>query len=330
MAGILGYLIQSSRERAEKEKQAEKVANASYDLLTPEDDPESGAATPHPYGMTKDQWTGLSRADRIARHAAYQEKLGEQSVLAKIKSYGALEDERRAAVEDERVTGQFLRNYLTAPEPGSGDYGGEAPDATPYAGMEGRFRWAAEQTPNLAGRHLPRIIEALSRYQTVAGKEAGGTAPQVDILDLPFGNKGAVLRGSKDLKTFSNPDAINAGAIPQEDENGNLIGHSIPTGRGGYRFVPKVSEASEAPIISPDGKFYRRGKDWVPLKEDPNAVLADALRDRIAGRTNAPASGGRSAATPKAMGGYKIGTIYSGLRYLGGDPNLESSWQPTK
>lgn len=38
-----------------------------------------------------------------------------------------------------------------------------------------------------------------------------------------------------------------------------------------------------------------------------------------------------SKSAPKAMGGYKIGTVYKGgLKYLGGDPNDQSNWETVK
>jgi hypothetical protein len=44
--------------------------------------------------------------------------------------------------------------------------------------------------------------------QPLPGSETG--APIVDTMDLPFGGKGAVLRGSKDLKVFPDPANIAA------------------------------------------------------------------------------------------------------------------------
>ena len=69
------------------------------------------------------------------------------------------------------------------------------------------------------------------------------------------------------------------------------------------------------------------------------AKMAPTLPDQV--RTNSPVSqyaqwgDQANGATPKfigtnreAKGGYKIGTVYKGLRYLGGDPHNESNWEP--
>lgn len=34
--------------------------------------------------------------------------------------------------------------------------------------------------------------------------------------------------------------------------------------------------------------------------------------------------------TKQPQGGYKVGTVYNGLKYLGGDPNDESNWEKRK
>jgi hypothetical protein len=60
-------------------------------------------------------------------------------------------------------------------------------------------------------------------------------------------------------------------------------------------------------------------------KNDPMAELITAL---TTGKTPAKPSGSPQAPAPaKAMGGYKIGTSYGGMKYLGGDPNVEKNWR---
>jgi len=54
----------------------------------------------------------------------------------------------------------------------------------------------------------------------------------------------------------------------------------------------------------------------------------DKRKQELAGGTKASTAVDKTATTKKAEGGYKIDTIYKGgLRYLGGDPNDESSWE---
>lgn len=36
---------------------------------------------------------------------------------------------------------------------------------------------------------------------------------------------------------------------------------------------------------------------------------------------------GATNASPKAVGGYRIGVNYGGMKYLGGDPNVEANWE---
>lgn len=130
---------------------------------------------------------------------------------------------------------------------------------------------------------------------------------------------------------------------------------------------PKMVSQS-GPQTSADDNFYFDGKKWNTLKNKEmtdtdkaklmasreseidklviakqtskaNGTLApedlEEINGRIAKHTkaiealNQPAAAA-SGAGKQAMGGYKIGTKYAGITYLGGDPKDQASWEKVK
>lgn len=86
-----------------------------------------------------------------------------------------------------------------------------------------------------------------------------------------------------------------------------------------------------------DPAAFRKGKlaEVEALKAEL-ANLFDSMEDENVGQPETwekqrklyglPARGSATASGRKAAGGYKIGTVYAGLKYLGGDPKQEASW----
>jgi hypothetical protein len=150
--------------------------------------------------------------------------------------------------------------------------------ASPYAGVEGRFRYAAEQTESFSGRHLPRAIEALTKYSTATAKadkpyEVKEGKTSFGVPWMTYGHT---------MQAFPQANALEAG--PTESDDGNFFWN-------GKAWLPRkpVPEPGAEPLTSPDGKFYWNGTRWVAIRpEDPITVM---LRDRLnVGKTNAPAS----------------------------------------
>lgn len=194
-----------------------------------------------------------------------------------VMDYGAQAEARTQGVADEKTIGQFVKNYMTAPVPSSGDWAGEAPDAAPYAGIEGRFRWAAEQTPNFSGRHLPRAIEALSKYSAAAGKPGADETPKLTFLGdskIPVVTMGKTMQidpayginlrqqGQSDLLDQKSANKPASGLIPATN--------------------PATGEAMPGYFFDQTGKLH-------DLRDQMTKLLGD----------RAPASGGPSAASPK-------------------------------
>jgi DNA polymerase III alpha subunit (gram-positive type) len=69
----------------------------------------------------------------------------------------------------------------------------------------------------------------------------------------------------------------------------------------------------------------------VPSVETDTTVKSPDGNKSVTQKTKGPLNPTVTDNTPKAVGGYKIGTIYKGgLKYLGGDPNSQDSWEQSK
>jgi len=103
-------------------------------------------------------------------------------------------------------------------------------------------------------------------------------------------------------QTITNPPT----AIPVPDPEGNTIGHLIQI--PGQKPIYERNTETGNDLASIVKK--RQQEQSAP---DKKSTAVDPSKDR------------------KAQGGYKIGIVYKGgLKYLGGDPNKESSWEKVK
>jgi hypothetical protein len=68
---------------------------------------------------------------------------------------------------------------------------------------------------------------------------------------------------------------------------------------------------------------------WVGDSEPIDAAI-ERISSGGSASGSAPAAAPAKAKDRKAMGGYKIGTTYGGLKYLGGDIKDQSNWEKTR
>lgn len=105
---------------------------------------------------------------------------------------------------------------------------------------------------------------------------------------------------------------------------------AVRTERGGWRVQPKPSAGQVtdklryAELMKDRRALEKAYSD--PLTEDKAAVLRKLQANQV--EVDKLQSAAPAAPTAKtAQGGYKIGTRYNGLKYLGGDPNQEQNWE---
>jgi hypothetical protein len=236
-------------------------------------------------GHTEDTYKTLSAPDRIGFRNGYLKAQGAKELMARMRAYDSQAIARDQAATDEQTIGEFMKNYMTAPQPSSGDFGGEAPDAMPYQGIEGRMRWAAEQTPNFSGRHLPRAIEALAKYSQAAGKgEGAGEKPELTYLGeqkIPVVTMGRTMQIDPSYGiTLRNQGA--ADLLTQKTEAKAVTPALIPATH------PGTGEAMPGFFFDQTGKLH-----------DLRDQMTKQIGDRLHPKTNAPA-GGTSSTSPKA------------------------------
>lgn len=283
-------------------------------------------------GMSPEQFKSLSAYDKTTRVTGYikgqgvkeareSEQLKRQQSLAQIAEYESQTKSRDRAATREAVTGQFIQNYFTAPEPSSGDWAGEAPDAAPYAGIEGRMRWAAERTPGFSAGDLPAAVEAIARYNVAVGKGQDAT-PSV-YQDEKTGQR-FFMRGGTSLPSGVDPATAQAG-LPSAPA-GLRVATMKRTPRGWEATFERIP-GTESQLVKAEGKgmWYDPASGKYVKENSPNVwTFASDIESETAG-------GQSGAATRRAVGNYKIGTVYKGgLKYLGGDPNDPASWEQVK
>ena len=103
---------------------------------------------------------------------------------------------------------------------------------------------------------------------------------------------------------------------------------TTPTKEPTFKIPMMKDLMGRAETISMTPTQLRATLDTLPEFARTNAITQAVLNMPGAGTTNAPVA---ALTERKAVGGYKIGAVYSGgLKYLGGDPNDEGSWQKVR
>ena len=126
--------------------------------------------------------------------------------------------------------------------------------------------------------------------------------PAQDVPGLPGYKAFDTGKGTFELRPTI-PDVMTSApsAIPVTDENGNVIAH--------YGINP----ATHKPEL-------------IRMEKGTGFDLKEAVNERAKELGITP--GEPRSTDRKAQGGYKIGTVYKGgLRYIGGDPKDEKSWE---
>ena len=220
-------------------KKEDKAAKAVYEAVTPP--PGAAGETPaHPFGVSKEEFEGMSRDDRIAFTQGNIEALSIKNAMAKMQA----EQEDQDFQQVQRAAGQRFQRAL-APMP-AGMAGPEQPmDARRILGA------AADSGYQLA----PRIIAQFA-------KEGGG-ANWDEVMPRPFeinGVKGAVGKsGQFQFLPQATPETLQA--IPVMDDEGNIVDMRVPTGKGG-----------SAPLRQP-----KANKDVPPSFYEPYHKLRDSM-----------------------------------------------------
>lgn len=141
-------------------KVADMMVKANPDLVT-----RMGFQSP-------EQFKSLSAQDKIAATTGYIKQQGIQEHVARMRDYQVQTQAREQAMEDDKAIGGFLQNFAKAPD---GD-------------MKSKLDWALINSPNVAGRNLPRALDSLARWQQLAAPEK--TYGDVQFTDVP-GRPGA-------------------------------------------------------------------------------------------------------------------------------------------
>lgn len=195
-------------------------------------------------------------------------------------------------------------------------------------------------------------------------KISGALAIYDGMMQQQIANNMAIKRAQalRNLELETNrAGEVGTAAIPIRDANGNIIGQKpVPTFRTsdqsvqllqekeppapevrntqqGVVRIPPTGYAEPVMTLTPQGPVQ-----LMPPSDPQQEFYRQALQNMQGGGTLGGAGGSvvgpggavvapGAAAAPQpngqpAQGGYKIGTRYNGMTYLGGDPNVATNW----
>lgn len=200
--------LQEHQERRENQAKAEDQMGKSADafvnaLVLNGNEPwdKLGVTEDEYYNLGANQRAGMVKGLMLAEE--YQNQLATAKAANQQREDTAKQREDTAAFYRELPLQPARRNAQTAMQNGVGGI------------LDTLAQWSqadstspnAEDLRSTVARHPYAGLDPVIARSVMSATEAGPTGkPQVDLVDLPFGNKGAVLRGSKDLKTFMNPE----------------------------------------------------------------------------------------------------------------------------
>lgn len=183
-------------------------------------------------GIHPEVWKTLGSREKIAAVSGYMKQQGVEEAAAKIKEYQGIAEWRKAQADraqqdtaDEGPIGTAVNrfatmppislaiaNYGSAPQDESpadeGDGATTEPPATREPSFQERMRYALA-TSGLAGRHVPKLIEALSKYGQMAGDADGAVTPPIEYPVMGGKYTAIGWRGNKNRSVVKNVDTSN-------------------------------------------------------------------------------------------------------------------------
>jgi len=188
--------------------------------------------------------------------------------------------------------------------------------------------------PQFNGTGMQRPVGQFEAYRSALGLNPGALSPQ--MID----NLGTMSvaedrqRAQSSLAAFS-PD-LKTKSVTLGD--GRII--EIPygtTSAGGAHWMPDLVKprpgdgtdeaAPPDPVISPDGKLLwdARTRSWKQMRNNAGDAIEKLFPK--AGGAAVPAG---AATERKAEGGYIVGRVYGGKKYLGGSPTTAGNWETVR
>lgn len=246
---------------------------------------------------------------------------------------------QKAAAEDRFSSA--VNDYMQPPVPNTGN-----PLQQPPSGDIGRDMMnAPDPTGVMQQMTQPRTLDpqTLMRLEAQAGTldpdkamqymkqlNEGPGADNPMVYDNTSVPNATVIRRKKgnEFQVLRNND----GTAPDAPPGYQMVGD----GKGGWKAVKLNTGDLSAGDRTKYQAQYEKNIDsliqsYSFAKGDPE--METLIKGRIAAHQKAiedlqtPAAPAKPAAGAKALGGYKIGTKYAGLTYLGGDPKDQASWQ---
>lgn len=166
--------------------------------------------------------------DKLDREMA-TEGLQQESLRAGLKSR-ELQDTvaRDSIMANEGMTAfnDILRQQIAA------EMNGPTPQVP---NMERAFQSAMAQMPPTA-MNSPAFAQNLRGLKEMLQPDGASGVMTPQPWEDPVTGTRLGIVGKTAMPLGVNPDKVKSEAIPQMDENGNVIGHSIPNGKGGYVF----------------------------------------------------------------------------------------------
>jgi len=265
-------------------KSGVKVADAVRQHL----DTLAGEEGDNPLG-SPDAWKMKSGQQKVAAVNGLLQKQQMQSsqaqtqmMLERLKDYGAQAQEREANAAAGKTAGQILKTYgqLMQPDEDTGE------TMSPTEALN----QALGQLPDDAdvGRALPLAIRSIGQWNEAA---AASSDPMKLIFheDPTTGDRFATY-GKQILNSGVNPAKVNGAALPIADENGNVLGHAVPNGKGGMMFQPikadkgvvNAADAEKLIIEHQKARTQLLGQlEKVMASGSPPANVVDAINEEL-------------------------------------------------
>lgn len=287
---------QGNGPNVEQLKTGSKAAKGVFDFFAGQI-PMAGDQEPNVFGMTKSQFDVAGAREQIAWMQGLTERMQQQAAVQGYKKgqqdmmLGAARLRRiNQETESARQTGPALSTFAQ------------------FAG--GRPLWSTGEGAGLApsGAATPTLPEAFGA--------ALRAHPQADPRTMV-----SAFAQFADAAPFAR-----APKVPETMKVGDRTVVFSPA-TGAFQFAPEAPAPKQATVrISQNPLGF--GEDVVTVTY-PTVEEARRAGVKLPGDPSKRDDGAAST-SHKAEGGYKINTVYGGLRYLGGDPNNSANWEKAR